>query len=103
MSDPIRKHQRIRCNGALAGGVCCTLAAGEVVVGSRVVGPRVDSHADPVVAAELSCPLGRPAATVGEAKGIDVPVGRDTAVGHRWRVAGAAEVGVRVAADGSGA
>lgn len=103
LRSPIRKHQRVRLNLALAGGVLSTLAAGKPVEGARVVGPRVDAHAHPVLAPELSQPLGRPAAAVGEALGVDVPVGWDAAVGNGGGVAGAAEVRVDVCADGGGA
>lgn len=99
----VREHQRVRLDLALAGAILGALTAGKPVERARVVGPGVDGHAHPALAPELGQPLGRPAAAVGEALGVDVPVGRDAAIGDGRGVAGAAEVWVDVGADRCGA
>ncbi len=62
--------------------------------------PRVDGQAQPVCAVDVALELGESAAAARVALDVEVPVGRDAAVGDGLRVAGAAEVGVDVAANG---
>ena len=103
LRSPIRKHHRIRLDRLRAVGLLSTPTANEPVVRSRVIWSRVNRHAVPVNAIDIGAPFGRPAATAGEAQGIEVPVSRDAAVGNGGGVAGAADVGVDAGANGGGA
>lgn len=103
LSHPIRQHERVRLDRARAVSLLGAAAAREPVKRARVVVARVDGQAQPVGAVDIALELCEAAAAARVALDVEVPVGRDAAVGDRLRVAGAAEVGVDVAADGGGA